>query len=328
MSNEFRPGEYVEEAERGPREAGPPFDDEDADIILRSCDGVDFRVHKLFLIKAFHTFDDMLRGTDEAGCLDAASDQEFKDGLAVVSMTESRRILDRLLRLLYVVSKPDLDSLADLRAVCIALDKYCVRSFPALVADALSRATQEHPEIVFAIACRCCLADIAHRAAKVTLRQPRQLIPVPYEDIEFVRVGHYHALVLYQAECLAAARTATATILSVIGKNSIPGASNVGSAPPRSCRCRRVQRSMRQSAVMIPMWVIDYFGEVSNGLKDEIAGSVATKPRLHISTLESASVCDYCTLTKQKFVSFTEALSRHIDYEVSKIKMRLQDLDK
>lgn len=237
-----------------------------------------------------------------------------------MTMTESRRILDRILRLLYVVAKPDLDNLADLRAVCIALDKYCVRSFPALVADALSRATQEHPEIVFAIACRCCLADIAHRAATVTLRQPRQLIPVPYEDVEFVRVGHYHALVIYQAECLAAARTATATIISVIQKSSLPGASNVGTAPPRACRCRRVQRPMRQSAVMLPTWVIDYLGEVSNGLKDEIAGSVATKPRLHISTLESASICDYCTNTKQKFVSFTEALSKHIDYEVSKVR--------
>ena len=60
MSNEFQSSEYIEGPERGPREAGPPFDDEDADLILRSSDGVDFRVHRLFLIKAFHTFDDML----------------------------------------------------------------------------------------------------------------------------------------------------------------------------------------------------------------------------------------------------------------------------
>lgn len=60
MSNEFHSDEHTEVPQRGPREAGPPFDDEDADLILRSSDGVDFRVHKLFLIKAFHTFDDML----------------------------------------------------------------------------------------------------------------------------------------------------------------------------------------------------------------------------------------------------------------------------
>lgn len=78
---------------------------------------------------------------------------------------------------------------------------------------------------------------------------------------------------------------------------------------------------------MLPTWVIDYLGEVSNGLKDEIAGSVATKPRLHISTLESASICDYCTNTKQKFVSFTEALSKHIDYEVSKVRVDRLSMD-
>ena len=67
MSNEFQSSEYIEGPERGPREAGPPFDDEDADLILRSSDGVDFRVHRLFLIKAFHTFDDMLvRGQSQA----------------------------------------------------------------------------------------------------------------------------------------------------------------------------------------------------------------------------------------------------------------------
>jgi hypothetical protein len=45
---------------QAPVNAGEPFSDADADIIIRSRDRVDFKVHKLFLIKGFHAFDDML----------------------------------------------------------------------------------------------------------------------------------------------------------------------------------------------------------------------------------------------------------------------------
>ena len=43
-----------------PRSAGEPFDDRDADIIVRSSDLVDFKVHKALLAKLFHSFDEML----------------------------------------------------------------------------------------------------------------------------------------------------------------------------------------------------------------------------------------------------------------------------
>jgi hypothetical protein len=42
------------------RDADAPFADDDADLILRSSDRVDFKVHKIILIKTFQLFDDML----------------------------------------------------------------------------------------------------------------------------------------------------------------------------------------------------------------------------------------------------------------------------
>ncbi|KAI0272559.1 hypothetical protein BC834DRAFT_857294 [Gloeopeniophorella convolvens] len=38
---------------------GPPFDDADADIILRSTDNVDFRVYSVILSKASAVFRDL-----------------------------------------------------------------------------------------------------------------------------------------------------------------------------------------------------------------------------------------------------------------------------
>ena len=42
------------------REAGPPFDATDADIILCSIDGVYFRTYKSYLTRALHGFEDLL----------------------------------------------------------------------------------------------------------------------------------------------------------------------------------------------------------------------------------------------------------------------------
>jgi hypothetical protein len=45
---------------QAPVDAGDPFPDANADIIIRSSDYVDFKIRKRFLIEAFHAFDDML----------------------------------------------------------------------------------------------------------------------------------------------------------------------------------------------------------------------------------------------------------------------------
>ncbi|KAI0310090.1 hypothetical protein OF83DRAFT_916727, partial [Amylostereum chailletii] len=41
------------------REAGAPWDDLDADLIVRSADNVDFRVYKCILAKACRAFDEI-----------------------------------------------------------------------------------------------------------------------------------------------------------------------------------------------------------------------------------------------------------------------------
>jgi hypothetical protein len=62
-SSHIPPHESLTETENSTivcREAGAPFADEDADLILRSADSIDFKVHKIILQKAFQLFDDML----------------------------------------------------------------------------------------------------------------------------------------------------------------------------------------------------------------------------------------------------------------------------
>ena len=92
--------------------AAAPFDHAKADIILRSSDNIDFRVFKLFLSLAspfFETLFDIPQPDEENG------DQEIKDGLVVVPVTEDSKTLDALLRFCYPCTLADVLNLEVLK---------------------------------------------------------------------------------------------------------------------------------------------------------------------------------------------------------------------
>jgi hypothetical protein len=76
--------------------APPTFDVPDANIIIRSSDFVDFRVHKSVLTMTSPFFNDLLS-------LPQPSDSETFDGLPVIQLSEDSEILNTLVSLLYPV---------------------------------------------------------------------------------------------------------------------------------------------------------------------------------------------------------------------------------
>ena len=77
----------------------PPPDGLDmahADIIIQSCDSINFRVYKLVLSMSSPFFDDMFS-------LPQPSDQEVIDGLPVVRLTENAEVLKCLFTMLYPI---------------------------------------------------------------------------------------------------------------------------------------------------------------------------------------------------------------------------------
>ncbi|EIN03879.1 hypothetical protein PUNSTDRAFT_19366, partial [Punctularia strigosozonata HHB-11173 SS5] len=79
------------------RPAHHPFDDVNADVILRSSDNVDFRVHKLILSLSSPFFRDMFT-LPQAPLADAKDDPTDRP---VVHMMEDHVTLDDILRLCY-----------------------------------------------------------------------------------------------------------------------------------------------------------------------------------------------------------------------------------
>jgi BTB/POZ domain len=76
----------------------PPetFDVSDANLIIRSSDLVDFRVHKSMLAMASPFFKDLLS-------LPQPSDSETVDGIPVVQLSEGSELLNSLISMLYPI---------------------------------------------------------------------------------------------------------------------------------------------------------------------------------------------------------------------------------
>lgn len=151
-----------------PADTRAPFDDPRADIILRSSDNVDFRVHILILSMASDFFKVILHASSLSQQTTGA------DGLPLVPVPEPSHILDILLRSCYPRRLPLSKTipLIDIGLVLDAAQKYHMNAFDDVAGLLLMNFVDEEPVTVYAIACCHGLKDVAAKAALCSLKQP------------------------------------------------------------------------------------------------------------------------------------------------------------
>ncbi|KAG2137596.1 uncharacterized protein EDB93DRAFT_759598 [Suillus bovinus] len=184
--------------------ASAPFDHAKADVILRSADGVEFRVFMLFLSLAspfFETLFDLPQASDEA------SDQEMKDGLAVITVSEDSKTLDSFLRFCYpstMAEDPCLEDLTEVLPVLAAARKYSLDLIERKVCQALAnpKVLETEPLRCFAIARNARLKHETITAARHNLRKP--LIPALFPEINLISASDFLALLTYHKKCIVA----------------------------------------------------------------------------------------------------------------------------
>ena len=181
--------------------ASTPFDHAKADVILRSADGVEFRVFKLFLSLASPFFETLF---DPPQAHDGDTDQEMKDGLAVIAMSEDSKTLDYFLRFCYpstLAEDPVLENLTDVLSMLAAAKKYSLDLIETRVSQALAnpKFLETDPFRCFVIARNARLKHETITAAKSTLRKP--LIPAWFAEIELITASELLSLLTYHKNC-------------------------------------------------------------------------------------------------------------------------------
>ncbi|KAH9975843.1 hypothetical protein BGW80DRAFT_1294842 [Lactifluus volemus] len=189
--------------------ASTPFDDPRADIVLRSSDGVYFRVFKIILSLASPIFTDMFS-------IPLPASEELHAGCPVVALSEDSKSVDFVLRHLYPVKTPtDVRTDIKLSDVNILVEfsrKYQVDALEPTVTRYLMDAIEDDPVGVYAIAITYKHKGVATRAARSTLKLSISLLHkslyLHYVTIElYVKLFQYHTACGMAASAVASERT-------------------------------------------------------------------------------------------------------------------------
>jgi BTB/POZ domain len=141
--------------------AEAPFDDTAADIVLRSCDGVDFCVYKIVLALASPFFKDMFSLP-----VTTAMEQTDCKSPPVIDLSEHSQTVDRLLRLCYPISDPVITELTGVDDALEAAIKYQMEEATSILTALLRTFAPAEPLEVYVIACRLQLEPEAKEAAR------------------------------------------------------------------------------------------------------------------------------------------------------------------
>ncbi|KAJ7116210.1 hypothetical protein C8R43DRAFT_1078076 [Mycena crocata] len=180
-----------------------PFDDANADAVLRSSDGSDFRVYRAVLSLASPFFKDMF----------SLPQPESDPNPPIIAVGEPAHTLDRLLRVWYPGADPltVFEGVAELNEIIeLALLKYDIQFLVPVLQSHLRPYLENRPVSVFAIACRYGWEDLARAAAKHCLKFTIQALydedAKPY--LARIYANNYQELFRYHSACGLAASLA------------------------------------------------------------------------------------------------------------------------
>ncbi|VDB87562.1 unnamed protein product [Peniophora sp. CBMAI 1063] len=141
------------------------FNASDAELILRSSDGVDFAVYRAILQLASHVFRDMLS-------LPPPVEDHDSPTRTTIGMSEDAQSLRLLLHFTYPRSfcpEPDLSEIADIKRVAALALKYDITFMREAAETALIRFAQSKPDVAYVVAWRFEYPQALRAAARRSL---------------------------------------------------------------------------------------------------------------------------------------------------------------
>lgn len=173
---------------------GLPFDDEDADVVIRSSDNIEFRVFRLFLRKVSPVFGGMFR---------VLPPYDMESVLPTVEVSENGDTTAQLLQLCYPVLDPPVTSLDEARTLLAACQEYEME-IPAIRLVGITARTflASDPFHVYTLACRAHAKEEARVAAFHCLSLPLDDIIYQHNpDAHDASMAAYRNLLQYYLSC-------------------------------------------------------------------------------------------------------------------------------
>lgn len=280
-----------------PAQFGPPFDFQDADVVLRSSDDADFLVHKSTLSRASTFFREFPYDLDDQSGNVVASNQQ--SGRAVIPLLEEKaETVEALLRLIYNERVPDFTSITHMHNVFESGRKYSIHMPGLALAAALSASTEADGLSVYALACHYGFPNLAHIVAKQLLQRPAaSLIPEP-SSCSFPQ---RKALRLISAEDLlllhSYRRRTHQQALAVFHDEIISSPYNISTCRKGGCRTSEFDlRQLGHSTIRSTSWFAGYITDVRAVLDKRTHEDALVNPEalLNAAVVAAQTTCETC----------------------------------
>ncbi|KAI0308799.1 hypothetical protein OF83DRAFT_1180368 [Amylostereum chailletii] len=314
-------------------DAGPPFADDDADIILRSSDNADFRTHKLLLSKASTIFRDMFSAPISPQTPPSTpSLDETKDGLTVVQMSEDEPTLKILLSFCYPAHLPDLSRPVDLRRAFAVGHKFEIEGITNMARSItvfLLKSGSWHPELVFAVGWQFRMKDVVVQAARKCLEYPMFSAP-SHAELEAIPATAMYILERYRRQCV---RAVTGPLTWIKRKDIDPDIVTwrgyaAGYRSRNDCSCAFALSAHIPSMVEgykldgVPRWFSECIAQAITDLQRLPCESTVTALSLVAPAIQTASQCRVCSTTAAAALErFSQEFAQNIKTILAKVKL-------
>jgi hypothetical protein len=330
-----------------------PFNKPTADVILRSKDGIEFKVHKFILAESSPLFEDLfslpqtIPGSPRSSNIRILS-QDDSD-LPVIDMTEDSYVINDLLHFVYPIPDPTFSSISRAAAVMGAAQKYQMSEALSLTSKQMGLFAQKEPLRVFALGCHYKNFDLARLAALLGVGKSQMRAPVEELDLITGRVYcrllcHLEALHkidkdLSQASGYAWIPQGLPSLIPPNGGNRVEWNASVIPSwfscgqPESVCSYARgadgqafkYRAPISQSNWFIKAWWRDYMDAVVLAMKTQgYSGDRATSEPIVNAAIQTASSCaSSCGQHNnvQAFRAFTEFLKEEIDGRLTEVRL-------
>lgn len=305
------------------KDAPAPFDDGDADVILRSCDLVDFRVFKLVLSFASPVFKSMftLPQSPSSTRTIVADDDDQKHGLPVVRLSEDARTLQDILRACYPGTSPHITCIEDIARVLAASEKYEMEAFRVTAREMLINRHKAHPVSAYIIALRFEFEGIITDAAVASLeREHTAILGYSSTLLELITAEQFRRLLsFHHRACEAASEVA----LSQDWLKTLPPQmmSTTYSCP--QCREKRTVADTadgkRPTLFFAPPYLWEYLNQAAR--KSRNLPSAKASSFVMSTTMVEPGNCDSCKFYKSGGMTVVrKCLADAITEAVSKVR--------